>query len=493
MAILQILKRFRCRSDSFEENNIADNDARRKTRCVPPYSGSSKYMDICQVTDPASIEFQPISSESMVFSVDFESNSSFFPETTRVEPRVRTRGNELEQTDDSIALHPLVPSGASFDKVRTCSATPSSPFCNDTRSALRKTSSTPTSLRSRSFRMSSPLPRGYRANLSDSRLYMRKLCIANQIVHTLPEDQRSIAQHSDLTTILTMYSPTTRKGTSDGRLDGSSMPIAGDFVESSTSKQYPVIPRRSSPETSGVHTEADLLMPLSPNISKYVDGVPLGAHVFLEEDLTQAKVVAGDWLINGVSPGSSLSSVNEVPISANPVDRFVNNAPSSPDMPSDSANPANTILDNRFINGMLPGSKKSFDNSIQVNAIEVDRFVNGVASRNDVCLKGLTTRRTQSCHTIRSKDGNRVRFRADTIIYETFHCTVYDRKVEKLFASKSMMEIYRELMRFKLTEMIVHEDSLINTNKHLAKLSEGDRATMLLEIWCILSEHQVQY
>ncbi|KNC79738.1 hypothetical protein SARC_07877 [Sphaeroforma arctica JP610] len=82
---------------------------------------------------------------------------------------------------------------------------------------------------------------------------------------------------------------------------------------------------------------------------------------------------------------------------------------------------------------------------------------------------------------------HRVQFEETPIEYESFHSSVYDRKPQVTCRKKdSMMLIYRELMTYKLTEMLVHPDSLENTNKHLAKLKPADRAGMVGEVERIL-------
>ncbi|KNC84206.1 hypothetical protein SARC_03567 [Sphaeroforma arctica JP610] len=72
-----------------------------------------------------------------------------------------------------------------------------------------------------------------------------------------------------------------------------------------------------------------------------------------------------------------------------------------------------------------------------------------------------------------------VRFAENPIVHKTFHSSVYDRKFVLDCDCLSVLKIYHELLVFKLTEMIVHADSLINTNKHLAKLSADDRRKVI--------------
>ncbi|KNC81023.1 hypothetical protein SARC_06637 [Sphaeroforma arctica JP610] len=82
----------------------------------------------------------------------------------------------------------------------------------------------------------------------------------------------------------------------------------------------------------------------------------------------------------------------------------------------------------------------------------------------------------QSC-----KDARRVHFTPDPIIHPTYG-SVYDRKsfgVDKSKLASSILEIYLELMRYKINEMACHHSSIKYTNFHLAGVHGSQRVALV--------------
>ncbi|KNC79105.1 hypothetical protein SARC_08490 [Sphaeroforma arctica JP610] len=88
----------------------------------------------------------------------------------------------------------------------------------------------------------------------------------------------------------------------------------------------------------------------------------------------------------------------------------------------------------------------------------------------------------------------RVGFEEYADIHQTYHSDVYDRSpsAKTTGSGEEMMAVYYDLMKFKITEMVVHEKSLMNTNKHLFHLRPNERADMLNVTDRILTEYENQ-
>ncbi|KNC79151.1 hypothetical protein SARC_08442 [Sphaeroforma arctica JP610] len=71
---------------------------------------------------------------------------------------------------------------------------------------------------------------------------------------------------------------------------------------------------------------------------------------------------------------------------------------------------------------------------------------------------------------------------------ETYSKDVYDRSPMLLEQVSSLMGIYTEFMRFKLCEMLIHEQSLQYVNKHINRASPDRRRDMTNAIVMILQE-----
>eukprot|EP01134_Creolimax_fragrantissima_P004482 CFRG4482T1 len=92
---------------------------------------------------------------------------------------------------------------------------------------------------------------------------------------------------------------------------------------------------------------------------------------------------------------------------------------------------------------------------------------------------------------IHGAHNRRVHFMDRIFQAHTYSCEDYDRKSANTARSTDpidQMRTYIDLMRYKLTEMLVHEDSLRNTNQHLNNLRGHDKDVMIRILWKILNE-----
>ncbi|KNC86316.1 hypothetical protein SARC_01540 [Sphaeroforma arctica JP610] len=99
------------------------------------------------------------------------------------------------------------------------------------------------------------------------------------------------------------------------------------------------------------------------------------------------------------------------------------------------------------------------------------------------CIKNCTRR----------VKGVRVTWDEKVMVAPTFGANWYDRRVRKVssMTATEQYQMYENLMRFKITEMRVHEDSVQNTNTHISTASGTIDYAKAKVVDSILSQHLV--
>ncbi|KNC85405.1 hypothetical protein SARC_02404 [Sphaeroforma arctica JP610] len=84
----------------------------------------------------------------------------------------------------------------------------------------------------------------------------------------------------------------------------------------------------------------------------------------------------------------------------------------------------------------------------------------------------------------------RVKFLNSHTVHHTFCADEYDRSKppQREEDIEPIMTVYRELMKYKITEMVVHQDALQYTNHHLSRRDEAAHNIMMGTIRAIISE-----
>ncbi|KNC87428.1 hypothetical protein SARC_00465 [Sphaeroforma arctica JP610] len=152
-----------------------------------------------------------------------------------------------------------------------------------------------------------------------------------------------------------------------------------------------------------------------------------------------------------------------------------------------------SLVTQQLVLSTIPSASRDrgLDISLPPSPLQSPMYINGAPIDTPSLAKGQKPKKVMKSiaekkpSSFRERLGGRyrVQFEETPIEYQTFDSSVYDRKPPVTSPKKdSMMRIYRELMTFKLTEMLVHPDSLENTNKHLSQLNTEDRAKLVGEI-----------